>query len=337
MTAWAAVAEWTARGLDAGLEAGVLGVVLLVLFGRGMRGSAPLAFAALAVGLLKFAIALLLPPGPVTLPLPSLGDAAAGPASAGWLATVAFVWAAGAIAQAARVTRDVVRLAALSRRARGTGPAPAALLAETAAAARALGMRAPEVLVSAETSAPFVCGLFRPLLIVPPGFADRLDRDALRLALLHELAHAKRGDLAWIGLASLLSVAWWWHPVFWLLTSRLRAAQEHVADDLALLAARGDEERYCQMLLGVAAQATSPARGAALAPAGLGMIALERRIRRLMDPATRRRAGLAAWQRAAIVLFAVLALPAAVSNRSDDLAASHLARHRAAHLHFHGH
>lgn len=328
-------ADAAALGLDSAIEAGVWGMVLLAGAGWATRRSAPLAFALLAVGLLVFAAAPLALPirGAFALPLPSLA-AATRAGSRGWLTLVFAVWAAGSLLQATRLAVAAVALDRSHRAARRRGPVPTQLVSQVNAAASALGLRAPEVLISPTTRAPYVFGA-RPCLVVPVGWMDPLEPSRLRLTLFHELAHLKRGDLGWIALANAVSVVWWWHPVFWKLAARVRSVQEHVADDMAVLAAAGDEEHLCEMLLDAAAWPVRSNPGHLLSPAGLDSGTLESRIRRLMDPHARRRTGMTPLQCVGVVVLMALALPAVASRLGH--AAHAPAPHRHAHFHSHHH
>ncbi len=49
--------------------------------------------------------------------------------------------------------------------------------------------------ISANATSPAVCGLFRPVILVPQNLASSLTASQLRAVLLHELAHIRRGDL----------------------------------------------------------------------------------------------------------------------------------------------
>jgi len=70
--------------------------------------------------------------------------------------------------------------------------------------------------VSADATSPAVCGLFSPVILVPQNLAPGLSMEHLRIVLLHELAHIKRGDL-WVNLAqTLLQIIYFYNPVLWL-------------------------------------------------------------------------------------------------------------------------
>ena len=56
----------------------------------------------------------------------------------------------------------------------------------------------------------------------------------MRVVLLHELAHARRGDWLLQMAAEALRCVWWFNPLAWVVRARLRRESEHAADDLVL-------------------------------------------------------------------------------------------------------
>ena len=76
---------------------------------------------------------------------------------------------------------------------------------------RKLGLK-----ISANAASPAVCGLSRPVILVPQNLASSLTTDQLRAVLLHELAHIKRGDL-FVNLAqTVLQIIYFYNPLLWL-------------------------------------------------------------------------------------------------------------------------
>lgn len=92
----------------------------------------------------------------------------------------------------------------------------------------------PDLRVSRQLHGPVLGGALRPTIIIPETFeGPDVNRDALRLALLHEQAHADRGDV-WLGaLAGLVQALWFFLPQPWWLRSQLRIDQEFLADRAA--------------------------------------------------------------------------------------------------------
>src|SRR5262249_7965652 len=111
-----------------------------------------------------------------------------------WRSWLVLLWLAVVLGQIGRLVEQRRRLGGLLAWAiPGRGAAVAALLGQISSQ---LGLRRAPAVVTADCS-PFVCGLFRPVLVLPGGLLGALDPDQLRQVLLHELAHVKRRDLLW--------------------------------------------------------------------------------------------------------------------------------------------
>ncbi|MGC4042429.1 MAG: M56 family metallopeptidase [Armatimonas sp.] len=80
------------------------------------------------------------------------------------------------------------------------------------------------------------------LLLQEPDASDRL-------LVAHELAHLRRGDLAWEWIGVLTQTIFWFHPLVWLARREERLAREEAADALALLAAAAPPADYARALL----------------------------------------------------------------------------------------
>ena len=92
------------------------------------------------------------------------------------------------------------------------------------------------------TSAPLAMGVLDPVIALPPGFLALHDRRARDLALAHELAHHRGGDLLVNILVQPLFALHWWNPLGrygWL---ALRRDQE-AACDARVMAARAPADR----------------------------------------------------------------------------------------------
>ena len=60
--------------------------------------------------------------------------------------------------------------------------------------------RTPPIKLTSSPAAPGVCGVFRPVILLPKALPEHLSRMQLRTVLMHELAHIARGDL-WVNWA----------------------------------------------------------------------------------------------------------------------------------------
>lgn len=88
----------------------------------------------------------------------------------------------------------------------------------------------PRLRVSARVRAPVLVGMVQPTILIPPDLEEPEAMPALRLSLLHEMAHAERRD-SWFGLASGLAGAlWFFLPPLWWVRAQMRLDQEFLAD-----------------------------------------------------------------------------------------------------------
>lgn len=90
-------------------------------------------------------------------------------------------------------------------------------------------------------------------VVVLPRDAARWTEDQLRAALDHEAAHLERKD-GWALIAAELACAlYWFNPLVWYAAARLRAEQEHAADDSVLQQGLAPAD-YAAGLAGIAAR-----------------------------------------------------------------------------------
>jgi HEAT repeat protein/beta-lactamase regulating signal transducer with metallopeptidase domain len=146
------------------------------------------------------------------------------------LALAAF-WATGALLLLARWAGGCAYLGRLRRSAMAVS-GPAADLFASCRAALGLGGRV-RLACHPAVASPVALGFLRPLVLVPPGWAD-LPEPLQRAGLLHELAHLKRQDQRLVPLLELLRAALFFHlPLHWLL-GRLERERELLCDEAAV-------------------------------------------------------------------------------------------------------
>lgn len=166
----------------------------------------------------------------------------------GWALAAALLWSAGVVAGLALW---VWRWRRLGRVWASAAPAGAELDGLLASCAGRLGLRrAPALRVAARIPSPCVFGVWRPRILLPPDLEPRMAEHAL----LHELAHVRRGDLLLAAFLGLLRAVYFFHPLVHLAVSRLEGLRELCCD--RLVARRLGEERsaYRQTLLAFAAR-----------------------------------------------------------------------------------
>jgi general secretion pathway protein D len=170
---------------------------------------------------------------------------------------------------------------------------------------------------------PAVCGLFRPVILLPRSLAEQLPPAQLRAVLLHELLHLRRGDV-WVNCAqALLQIVYWWHPLLWFANARIRRVREEAVDDAVMVALNEDAEAYAPTLLEVAKLALHrPLASLGLVGILESRSSLRQRIERLMDFHPPRKAGLTLASGLAVLGFAALAVPMAEAPASTEIAQS---------------
>lgn len=123
----------------------------------------------------------------------------------------------------------------LHRLHRESSPMPRAVRERVQKLGRLLRLRIiPAIRVHATLEEPCLCGLFRPVILLPERWLATATADSLEAVLAHELAHARRADHL-VNLAQrILEGILFFHPgVHWLSRS-LRREREHCADALAV-------------------------------------------------------------------------------------------------------
>lgn len=107
-----------------------------------------------------------------------------------------------------------------------------------------------QVLVSKAVWVPMVLGLLRPRILIPDSLIqeDQSQSEQLRLALFHEMAHIRNGDLKTIAFWQILSPFLVLQPHFWLFRRKIRREQEFLAD-ASVTDIEANRKRYAEELL----------------------------------------------------------------------------------------
>jgi len=191
------------------------------------------------------------------------------------------VWVVGCGAWAIWV---LVRSREVARPVRDSDEAPEALQTVLAETAAGLGLRSklPRLRLTDTAQGPALCGLFRPVILLPRGLSEQIEAESLRQVLRHELIHLQRWDLAWNLLQVCVQIAWWWNPLVWFANARIRSLREAAVDEAVML--EPGAEDYPATLVAVARYCAVPPR---MPMAFLGVLEsgsrLEARVRRLLE------------------------------------------------------
>jgi beta-lactamase regulating signal transducer with metallopeptidase domain len=113
-------------------------------------------------------------------------------------------------------------------------------------AARA-GVDNVPILESDLVSTPTVAGWFRPVVLLPKGVLEKIDRPMLDALVAHEFAHIRRHDSAMNLFQTVIEDLLFFHPAMWWVTRSVRAEREACCDDDAV-AIGGDTLVYVRAL-----------------------------------------------------------------------------------------
>lgn len=161
---------------------------------------------------------------------------------------LSLAWVTGFLAVVAvwRQARRRFRSAVLSGRETGYGREADAL----ANAQLRMGSRRDiRLMISSQVHSPAVCGVLKPVIVLPEGLGANLSDAGLESVLLHELVHVRYWDNLWSDLQMLLCSVFWFYPLVWLLDRKLIAERERACDRSVTMLT--SPETYAQSVLTV--------------------------------------------------------------------------------------
>ncbi len=172
--------------------------------------------------------------------------------------------------------------------------------------------------ISPNATSPAVCGLFRPMILIPQHMPEQLDSQHLSAVLLHELAHIKRRDL-WVNLAqTLLQIVYFYNPLLWLANAVIRRVREQAVDEMVLVAMGEKHEQYPDTLLAVARLSLArPALSLRLIGVVESKKALTQRIKHIISRPLPKTAKLGLLGLAIVLITAALLLPMAKGESKE--------------------
>jgi TonB family protein len=216
-------------------------------------------------------------------------------------------WGVGVAIGAASLFAGAVRLRRLTRRAERVQGGEWARLLDEAHETRRLG-RQVEILITESRSLLATWGVRRPRILLPCDAGSWTDARR-RIVLAHELAHIRRGDwLAQIA-ADVLRTLFWFNPLAWMASERLRRESEHACDD-EVLAEGVPAHEYADHVLDIArTRRPSPAWASAMSMARPST--LERRISAMLTLTHDRRRPSSRARLATVLALIIVAVPVA--------------------------
>ena len=115
------------------------------------------------------------------------------------------------------------------------------------------------VATSSFVQSPMVTGWLKPLILFPVGLVNQLSMEELETILAHEIAHIHRHDY-WANIfQSVVETLFFYHPVVWWISNKVRQERENTCDDIAV-SLGGNKLLYAKTLLKLQEHAqTTPA------------------------------------------------------------------------------
>jgi TonB family protein len=151
---------------------------------------------------------------------------------------------------------------------------------------------------------PAAFGIRHPVLLWPSALSGRLTDDEIEAILLHEVRHVERRDNGTALLHMVVETLFWFHPLVWIIGSRLTAERERACDE-EVVRMGINRHRYASGIVKVC-------RFCLRVPAGVmgaGSSRFARRVGRILEAPMPLHATPAARVLLAGVLAAVVALP----------------------------
>ncbi|MHC4426456.1 MAG: M56 family metallopeptidase [Planctomycetota bacterium] len=167
-----------------------------------------------------------------------------------------------------------------------------------------------ELRLTGNELSPAVCGLFKPIILIPSALLKKLSREKLKAVLTHELAHIKRGD-GWVNLLqTMLQIVYFYNPLVWLANAMVRRVREQAVDEMVLVTLRPETKNYSNMLIDIAEMAFwRPNFGLRIIGVVESKKALERRINHMLTRPTPKSSKLGCLGLIAIVVIGAILLP----------------------------
>jgi len=81
---------------------------------------------------------------------------------------------------------------------------------------------------------PGLVGIWRPVILLPSGIAERLSGAEMEAIIAHELCHLRRRDNLLASAHMLVEALFWFHPLVWWIGKRLNAERESACDENVL-------------------------------------------------------------------------------------------------------
>ncbi|TWT96811.1 Regulatory protein BlaR1 [Botrimarina colliarenosi] len=240
-----------------------------------------------------------------------------------YAATLFGLWAGGVTTVLGGVAIGYLGLVREVRRLRSVEEGPVRIALERAALAVGVtDAQKIDLRITDRPAGTFLFGVRRPTIVLPQAAVDQLAPDEILGVLAHELVHWRRRDTLVGWLQAVVGALFWFHPLVWWASARLREERERCCDDAVLRHAVSDRDTYGEAIVRSLTIGRGRPIGLAkptpLAAAGLVGVfergaTLQQRLEDVMNfRPTRQKFG---WRSmATLVLFGLIFLPMAGSS-----------------------
>jgi beta-lactamase regulating signal transducer with metallopeptidase domain len=233
-----------------------------------------------------------------------------------WQAIVFLIWLVGAIVFSVLLIQRMFFVLGLIAQSE---PAKGRLLEALKQCRRQVGIgRNIELKLSSNIQSPAVCGLFRPIILMPTSLLKELSSDKLRGVLIHELVHIKRYDL-WVNFAqTFLQIIYFYNPFVWLANSLVRRIREQAVDEAVLVAMGAKAKSYSNTLIDIAEMAFFRTNfSLRLIGVAESKKALHRRIRHMLSRPIPKSAKIGVLGVVTVITLAAVLLPMAAAAKDS--------------------
>jgi TonB family protein len=189
------------------------------------------------------------------------------------------VWLAGAVCGLLLLAGGFARLARLARRGRAIEEGPWRTICDELAARD--GLPRVRLLQSDRPALLVTWGAKTPRILLPAAAAG-WTAHRIHIVLAHELAHAARRDWTIQTIAEMLRAIYWFNPLFWFASRRLRRESELACDDAVIEAGVEPPEYACE-LVAIARELSAVRQAWVPAAAIVGPSHFERRITAMLN------------------------------------------------------
>ncbi len=103
-------------------------------------------------------------------------------------------------------------------------------------------------LQSSLIASPLTFGHFKPIILLPLGMINGFPPEQIEAIILHELAHIRRNDFLINTIQTWLEILFFYHPVVWIISKKIRSIREELCDD-EVIRVNQDTMIYAESLL----------------------------------------------------------------------------------------